>query len=153
MTSSWSVKQNLTLAFTIPGYRLFRKDRNQHGGALIFYVNQDIPCKTINTFGFPNSLEVLPLEINLRYKKMLASLDQLHSALSFYSTTHDHFLMLDDFNISRDDERFKEFCNSFSLGHLIQTPTCYMGTNPSSIGYYKYDFPFYEILQCRDGNI
>ena len=38
--------------FTIPGYRLFRKDRNQHRGGLIFYVNQDIPCKTINTFYF-----------------------------------------------------------------------------------------------------
>ena len=44
----------------------------------------------INTFGFPNSLEVLPLEINLRKKKILASLDQLYSALSFHSTTHDH---------------------------------------------------------------
>ena len=57
--------------FTIPGYRLFRKDRNQHRGGLVFYVNQDIPCKTINTFNFPNSLEVLPLEINLRKKCML----------------------------------------------------------------------------------
>ena len=45
---------------------------------------------TINTFGFPNSLEVLPLEINLRNSKILASLDQLYNALSFYSTTHDH---------------------------------------------------------------
>ena len=116
-------------------------------------MNQDIPCKTINTFGFPNSLENLPLEISLRNKKIVASLDHLHSALSFYSTMHDHFLMLDDFNISRDDQRFKEFCNSFSLGHFIQAPTCYMGTNPSSIDYYKCDFRFYEILQYRDGNI
>ena len=44
----------------------------------------------INTFRFPNSLEVLPLEINLINKKILASLDQLYSALSFYSNTHDH---------------------------------------------------------------
>ena len=57
--------------FTIFGYRLFHKDRNQHGGALIFYVNQDIPCKSINAFNFPNNLEVLPLEINLRKKYML----------------------------------------------------------------------------------
>ena len=42
----------------------------------------------INTFS--NSLEVLPLEINLRNKEILASLDQLYSALSFYSTKHDH---------------------------------------------------------------
>ena len=43
----------------------------------------------INTFGFPNSLEVLPSEINLRNKEILPSLDQLYSALSFYSTKHD----------------------------------------------------------------
>ena len=29
----------------------------------------------------------------------------------------------------------KEFCNSFSVGNLIKTPTCYMGTNPSSINH------------------
>ena len=110
---------------------------------MIFYVDQDIPCKTINTlitttvtrsfhifmlwrskwrittfcyninmrkllvilvviklyaesiyiintFGFSNILEVLPWEINLRNKKILVSLEQLYSALSFYSTTHDH---------------------------------------------------------------
>ena len=109
-------------------------------------MNQDILCKTINTFNFPKSLEVLALEINLRNRKVLVIgcykppslndeyvLDQLHGALSFYSTTCDHFLLLGDFNISRADERLKEFCSSFCLGHLIKTPTCYMGTNPSSI--------------------
>ena len=45
--------------FTIPGiYRLFCKDRTQHGEGLIFYMNQGIPCKTIHIFSFPNSLKV-----------------------------------------------------------------------------------------------
>ena len=57
--------------FTISCYRLFRKDRNQLGGGLIFYVNEYIPCKTINTFNFPNSLEVARLEINFREKKLV----------------------------------------------------------------------------------
>ena len=85
--------------FTISCYRLFRKDRNQLGGGLIFYVNEYIPRKTINTFNFPNSLEVARLEINFRKKNLLLAainlrhlmmnifLDQLHGALSFYSTT------------------------------------------------------------------
>ena len=60
-------------------------------------------------------------------------LDKLHGALSFYSTTFHNFLSLGVFNISSDDERLKEFCNSFSLGPLIKTSTFYMGTNPSSI--------------------
>ena len=79
-------------------------------------MNEDIPCKTINTFNFPNSLQVLPLEINLRNKKILVIgcykspslndeyfLVQLHGAVSFYSTTYDNFLLLGDCNISRDD--------------------------------------------------
>ena len=79
-------------------------------------MNEDIPCKTINSFNFPNSLQVLPLEINLRNKKILAIgcykspslndeyfLVQLHGAVSFYSTTYDNFLLLGDCNISRDD--------------------------------------------------
>ena len=72
--------------YAIPGYRLFRKDGNQHGGALIFYVNQDIPCKSINTFGFPDSLEVLPLEINLRNKKNACFFGSVKKLQTFYST-------------------------------------------------------------------
>ena len=92
------MKQKLILnpgsKFTILGCRLFRKDRNGEG--LIFYMNKDIPCQTINTYNFPNSFEVLPLEINLRNKKILVIgcykplslnveyfLDQLHDAISF----------------------------------------------------------------------
>ena len=103
----------------IPGYRFKKqidwknrlkkkkKDRNQDGRGLIFYVNQDIPCKTINTFNFPNSLgEAWLLEINLRNIKILVTgcykpqslhdeyfLDRLHDALSFSSTTYDNFLL------------------------------------------------------------
>ena len=110
----------------IPGHRLLGKDRNQHGRGLIFYANRDILCKTINTFNFPNSLEVLPLKINLRSKIILVIscykppslndeyfMDQLNGALSFHSTTYENCLLLGNFNISRDDERMKEFCNSF----------------------------------------
>ena len=81
--------------FSILGYRLLGKDRVRHGRGLILYVNQGIPSKTINTFNFPNSLEVSPLEINLRKPPSFNDeyfLDQLHNALSFYSTTCDNFL-------------------------------------------------------------
>ena len=45
----------------------------------------------INTFGFQIVLQFY-LKINLRNKKLLASLDPLYSDLSFDSTTHDHLL-------------------------------------------------------------
>ena len=70
---------------------------------------------------------LFPLEINLRNKKKILVIgfckppslndayfmDQLPGALSFCTTIYDNFLLLGDFNISHDDERLKEFCNSF----------------------------------------
>ena len=128
--------------FTNPCYRLFCKHRNQHRhkGQLIFYRNQDIPCKTINTFSFPNNLEILPLRIKLRSKK-----NTCYWVLQTYITSRwisfgpitpcfKVFIALHDFNISRDEGRLKlDSFNSFSLDDLIKTPTCYMATTPSSI--------------------
>ena len=34
--------------FKIPGYRIFRQDRVKYGGGLMFYINQNIPCKKIS---------------------------------------------------------------------------------------------------------
>ena len=28
--------------FSIPGYRIIRKDRNKNGGGVLFYINEDI---------------------------------------------------------------------------------------------------------------
>ena len=60
-------------------------------------------------------------------------LDTLHGALSFYSPTHDNFLLLGGFNISRYGKRLKGFGNSFPLGYLIKAPTFSMSTYPYSI--------------------
>ena len=31
--------------FKIHGYKMYRRDRNKHGGGVICYVNENIPCK------------------------------------------------------------------------------------------------------------
>ena len=68
---------------------------------MIFYVNQDFPCQTFNNSTFPNSLKFLPLEINLRNKKIfgidcckLPLLDDEYflDQSSFHSTAYDNFL-------------------------------------------------------------
>ena len=71
-------------------------------------------------------------------------MDLLNCALGVYST----FLLLGDFNIYLDDERLREFCNSFSLGHLIKIPTCYMDANPSSIDHIIRNMTFLFMKPC-----
>ena len=54
-----------TQQFSIPEYRIFRKDRNARGGGLLFYVNQNLNCKVLNKYPMPQDLEILILELKL----------------------------------------------------------------------------------------
>ena len=51
--------------FCIPEYHIFQKDRNAHGGGLLFYVNQDLNCKVLNKYPTRQDLENLVLELKL----------------------------------------------------------------------------------------
>ena len=85
--------------FKIPGYRIFRQDRNKYGSGTMFYINQNIPCKKIETVQSTPSIEILTLEINLGKGKVLifltckppnisnsSFLNELYNAITFYST-------------------------------------------------------------------
>ena len=55
----------------IPGYRIFRQDRDKYGAGLMFYIKRNIPCKKIETFQLTSSIEILTLEKNLGKEKLL----------------------------------------------------------------------------------
>ena len=54
-----------TQQFSIPEYRIFRKDRNARDGGLLFYVNQDLNYNVLNKYLIPQDLEILILELKL----------------------------------------------------------------------------------------
>ena len=39
----------------------FRRDRNKNGGDIIFYINENIPCKIVNVEGLADDLQVKSL--------------------------------------------------------------------------------------------
>ena len=45
--------------FSIPRYRIVRKDRDRNGGVLLLYINENIPFKVIQNSSLPHTLEVL----------------------------------------------------------------------------------------------
>ena len=57
--------------FKIPSHRIFRQDQDKYRDGLMFYINQNIPCKKIGTFQLTSSIETLTLEINLGKEKLL----------------------------------------------------------------------------------
>ena len=47
--------------FNISNYKTFRRDRNKHGGGLLFYINENISCKLINDQIIPSDTEMICL--------------------------------------------------------------------------------------------
>ena len=49
----------------LSGYKMFRRDRIKHGGGIMFYINENIPCKTVNVEGLPDDCEVTLIELSI----------------------------------------------------------------------------------------
>ena len=115
-----------------------------HGGGLLLYVRDDIPCKQIK---LPSDIETLFIEIKLRNKKyILVEGYNPHSDSSSYFLSHigkaldkllgnyDNILLLGDFNSTQEEQCMKDFCETYNLENLIKEPTCFKNpNNPSSI--------------------
>ena len=70
--------------FNISGYKMFRRDRNKHGGGIMFYITENIPCKTVNVEGFPDDCEVTLIELSIKSRNgsVLVSTNPLHKMKS-----------------------------------------------------------------------
>ena len=51
--------------FSIPEYRIFRKDLNAHSARLFFYVNQYPNCRVLNKYPMCQGFGILVLELKL----------------------------------------------------------------------------------------
>ena len=47
------------------------RDRNKHGGGLLFYINENIPCKVINDEIIPSYIEMIMFEFLVETRKWL----------------------------------------------------------------------------------
>ena len=97
----------------------------------MFYINQSIPCKKIETFQFTSSTEILTLEINLGKEKLLifgtykppninniSFLNELYNAITFNSTLYKNCVLLGDLNIVQDNTQLQNFVSLSYLNTL-----------------------------------
>ena len=131
--------------FQIDGYRLFRKDRDCHGGGLCLYVNENVACKQIH-FSSLENIESICIEIKLRKRKWLVIglykppafneqlfLENLSMSLDHTLENYENIILLGDFKLTPKHTKLLEFTDTFNLKHLIKEPTCFKGANPAII--------------------
>ena len=99
--------------FKMEGYKSFRKDRDAFGGGLLFYVNEQLNCRSLERC-LPNTIiEILPLELRLLNSKWLilgaykppsqnepTYFSEIQKLLTYYRSSYDNILLLGDFNMS-----------------------------------------------------
>ena len=121
---------------------MFWKDQNKNGDSLLFYVNQDLKCKIVNTSNFPTEIEILSLEPVLLNKMVHFRITptlrpefflEVTKALTFYSEKYDNALLMGDFNMIPENHHLKDFTDSNDFENLIKEPSCFKSTSPTTI--------------------
>ena len=137
-----------TEQFKIEGYsKPFRMDRNRHGGGVMIFSRDDLPCHELKSHVLPSDVECIFLEMRIRQSKWLIVggynphknkisyfLDHVGRELDKYLSKYENLLLLGDWNCEMNEEEMKTFCETYNLENLIKGPTCYKNAdNPSSI--------------------
>ena len=111
----------------------------------MFYVNQNLNSKIVNTYNFPTDIEILPLELALTKRKWLILdlyktpslksgffISEVTKALTFYSEKYDNILLKDDFNVTPENHHLKDLTDFHDFENLIKEPTRFRSTSPTT---------------------
>ena len=139
-----------TAQLEIDGYsEPFRKDRTKHGGGVLVYVKKDIPSKELDRHLFPDDIEGIFFEINLRKTKWLMFgsyhpphksqpdeyyLKHLETAMDVHLNSYDNFLLIGDFNMEDTETFLSNFLYQYDSVNIVKEKTCFKNpNNPSCI--------------------
>ena len=60
-------------------------------------------------------------------------IERLSNQLNDLHASYENILLLGDFNITPEDLKLRDFCDTHDLENLIKEPTCFKGKNPTCI--------------------
>jgi exonuclease III len=139
LSETWLTHSSPEAVVNMPGYNVFRKDRNNgRGGGVIMYVRNTLKCTMIE---WPSEivLECVGVDISLSatmsfvivciYRKPTAKNDfyeQLKLLLNHCDKTKEIILMGDfniNWNVKRERTTLKHITDYFNLTQMIKTPT------------------------------
>ena len=128
-----------TSRFLVPGYTSpYRLDINSKSGGLLVYIKETIPTKELKQLAIPKSIQILPIEINLRKSKWLIIpiyrppsapenlfIDNMNKIIEFYSHKYDNILTLGDYNMEISCNTMGQFMKEHYFHSLYKKPTCF----------------------------
>ena len=113
--------------FAIEGYNLpFHADIEGHGGRVLIYVRDEIPCREIKDHHFTKqNIDGIFIELNLRSSKILlfggynhhksnigTFLGNLGQVLDRNLSKFEHLIIMGDFNSEMQEGSISNFCDT-----------------------------------------
>lgn len=145
ITETWLKPHIISRAVEIPGYTLFRADRDERrGGGVAFYVRLGIHCNSLmnNLYALQeNSVEQLWIEIKLNNRHIVigvvyrppnvhySSLSSLDDSLSAFMPLSDEIILLGDLNINMLKPNLpaynflNDILQTYNLKQIVTEPT------------------------------
>jgi len=133
LNTSFPTEQFFIEGFDEP-HRLDRPN-NDGGGGLLLYVRSGIPSKLVKS---ENSYESMFVKVTIKKQKWLICcsynphlkdinehLEKLQISIDSIDLEYSNMLILGDLNCEIDKESMQDFCESFNLTAMINSPTCF----------------------------
>ena len=124
----------------------YRLDVSEKKGGLLLFVNRDIPSKYLQSFPIPKDIQVIPIEMILKQRKLLVIsiyrppnqnlvyfLSVITSLLDHYLKHYEDFVILGDFNETEDGNNMKSFLDEQGCENIVKAKTCFKSTEGSCI--------------------
>ena len=123
--------------FMLPGYhKPYRLDISDRKGGLLVYIKSHLPSRLLKNFDIPSNIQIIPFELNLRKEKWMFMciyrppfqskqyfLEKLSEIIDHFSSIHDNYIILGDFNMEPSVSILKTFMQSHNLFNLIKSNT------------------------------
>ena len=133
--------------FLLPGYQKpFRLDCTSRSGGLLTYVKNGIPARLLTKFDFDSSMQIIPIELNLRKAKWLIFniykppkqdskffLNILSEAIHFYELIYDKIVIIGDFNLEPTNPVLSNFLELNCMTNIVKSKTCWKSSHGSCI--------------------
>ena len=128
--------------FFIEGYnKPLRLDVSGRSGRLSVFTKSHLPTRQLTKLKIPMDIQIIIIELHLRKEKWLVVLVYkppaqdttyllywLSQIIDFYSITYEKQVVIGDFYLTPDNKSMREFVDLYNLINLIETTTCFKGT-------------------------
>ena len=120
IVETWLCDDILNSEIALPGYQLYRRDRNRHGGGVLIYVKDHFVCSILPS---ADNLEIITVSVCYGSSKVFISL--------FYRPPNSSSQIFDDLFLYLQSLNVGSFCNYILLGefyfvinHTLFIPSC-----------------------------